>query len=89
MRLLIRYFQPYDQLVGLKEEVLEIPDGSTTRDLLRILVDRHPNLSKYVSLDSDERQMLRMVVVQRDEFLKLGDKLVEGEVLILAPISGG
>ena len=89
MRLLIKYFQPYEQIIGLKEEYLEIPDESTTRDLLKILVDRHPKLSEYVSLDSDERQMLRMVVVQRNEFLKLEDKLVKGEVLILHPISGG
>jgi|Deesub1362A_J573_1020465.scaffolds.fasta_scaffold00012_122 molybdopterin converting factor small subunit len=89
MRLLIRYFQPYDQLVGLKEESLDVPDDATTRDLLRILVNRHPRLADYISFDSDEKQMRRLVVVQRDEFLKLEDRLAEDEVLILYPISGG
>jgi molybdopterin converting factor small subunit len=89
MRLVVKFYPPFDRLVGLREEILYLQEELRVREFLLKLVGMHPVLDEYISIDSDERQMARMVVVQDGVFLKLDEKLVEGDVLILFPISGG
>ena len=37
----VRFFATVRELVGLREETLELPDGGTVENLLDLLVERH------------------------------------------------
>jgi len=89
MRILVKYFPPYNYIIGIREEVIVVPNDIKVKDFLLFLASKYPRLKEFVNLESDEKQMNRMVLVQNGEFLKLNDSLSEGVIMILAPIAGG
>lgn len=89
MKVIVRYYPPFDRITGVREETLDLPENVTTGEFLRYLSSRYPGLKEYVNLDSDERQMNRMLIVQNGEFLRIRDTVKEGLVMVLFPISGG
>jgi len=89
MRITVKYFAHFREITGTDEEELYIPDSLRVRDLLLLLLRKYPGLREYINLESNERQMNRMVLVQYGEFLRINDNLKEGVVMILPPIAGG
>lgn len=88
-----RYLAMLRDLVGLREEVVDVPEHSTLLDFLKKLAERHELLKKTLF---DERGELRegftvahnaSTVPRRElevRMLREGD-----EVVVLPPISGG
>jgi len=81
MRVKVRYFARYRSLVGKSEEELEVPDGTTVRELLEILTDKYPPLKNELE---DLNVSLNGKYVGLDEVLHDGDV-----VAIFPPVSGG
>jgi sulfur-carrier protein len=81
MMLRVRYFASIREFTGLKEEQLEVPEGSTAEALKRKVQGLH------VSLKPEEGNILVAVngsFVEPKRILKPGD-----EVALFPPVSGG
>ena len=81
MRLRVRYFASIREFTGLKEEQLEVPEGSTAEALKRLVQGLH------AALESQEGNILVAVngsFVEPKQALKSGD-----EVALFPPVSGG
>ena len=81
MRLRVRYFASIREFTGLKEEQLEVPEGSTAEALKRSVQGLH------VSLKGQEDNILVAVngsFVEPKRVLNSGD-----EVALFPPVSGG
>ena len=81
MRLRVRYFASIREFTGLKEEQLEVPEGSTAEAVKREVQEIH------TSLEGQEGNILVAVngsFVEPKRVLKVGD-----EVALFPPVSGG
>ncbi|XP_054468956.1 molybdopterin synthase sulfur carrier subunit-like isoform X2 [Anoplopoma fimbria] len=81
----VLYFAKSVELTGLKEEELvAVPTPISSRDLWRLLLQRHPRLS--VLQD-------QVVLAVRQQYVAIGDQVVTlgdgDEVAVVPPLSGG
>ncbi|KAJ9506312.1 Molybdopterin synthase sulfur carrier subunit [Haematococcus lacustris] len=79
----VLYFAVSREVAGVSEEALELEPGTTTDDLLRQLVERHPGLASVLKT---------CVLALNQEYLEAseGTALKPGdEVAIIPPLSGG
>jgi molybdopterin synthase sulfur carrier subunit len=88
MRITVRYFARYRSLVGRGEEEIEVPEGTTVRDLIETLRRKYPVLRNEVFAEEDDLADVHVSkngrYVSFDEVLREGDK-----VAIFPPVSGG
>ena len=81
MTLKLKYFVPFDQLMG-KAEVLQLERGTTVKDLLTALAARYPGFS--------QGSAGYLLFLRNGVICSPGDRLLEGdEISILVPQSGG
>ncbi|MEM7235772.1 MAG: molybdopterin converting factor subunit 1 [Planctomycetota bacterium] len=81
LKLQVLYFAHAQELAGIAEEPVEVPPGSTVRDVVQTLEERHPSLAELLGRS-------RFAVDQ--EFATLDDAIVrEGEFAVIPPVSGG
>lgn len=81
MRVTVRYFAAVREALGLAEEALDVPEGSSLADLVHALEARHPALQPH-------RAGLRYAVAQR--FAPPETPLLPGcDVALIPPVSGG
>ena len=91
----MQFFAAVRELVGLREETLELPNGSTVKNLLDVLVERHgQSLRNYIyDPKSDElRRSLQVLVGDKPTSALNGltTELTDGCVLaIIPPVGGG
>ena len=81
MRLRVRYFASIREFTGLREEQLEVPEGSTAEALKRMVQRLHDTLR------AQEGNILVAVngaFVEPTRILRQGD-----EVALFPPVSGG
>ncbi len=92
-RVKTRYFAVVREVVGLREEEIEVPEGATLQDFIKILTDRYGKLRKVIL---DEKGELKTgynvahntTTVPKHQLDK--KKIKDGdEVVILPPIGGG
>jgi molybdopterin synthase sulfur carrier subunit len=90
MQVQVVAFPPYRAGLGAERLDLEVPDGSTLRDLLRLLARRSGEMGAYANARHDEWLWGQLLVHARGEIVRLDDPLQAGECLeLLPPISGG
>ena len=95
MKVNVQFFAAVRELVGLREETLELPNGSTVKNLLDLLVERHgQSLRNYIyDPKSDElRRSLQVLVGDKptSALNGLSTELTDGCVLaIIPPVGGG
>ena len=83
-------YPPYRAGLGAGKLCLELPEGSTLRDLLRTLAARSRDMRAYAAAQRDEWLWGQLLVHARGEIVRLDDPLHDGECLeLLPPISGG
>lgn len=81
MKVRIRLFGAVSERAGLDEETLEVPDGATTDDLLRLVADRYPST---VGL------LPQLAVAVNLELASTTAALTDDdEVALLPPVAGG
>jgi len=81
MHVRVLYFGIVRERLGLREETLELPPGSTVQDLLRTLAGRHAGFGTGAA-------SLRVAV--NEEYVDSTATLSENdEVAIIPPVSGG
>lgn len=81
MRIRVKLFASFRDIVGTKEEDITLPEGTTVQQLLERYIDRFPQMAKFrehiiLSVNRDYGAPARV--------LKEGD-----EVSFLPPVSGG
>ena len=82
MKIIIRVFGRYKNIVGKDKVQLEITDGNTIRDVLDVFVKRYP---------AAEKDKSRILVI-KDKMYNSHDSIVsDGDELTLSPpvVSGG
>jgi molybdopterin synthase catalytic subunit len=81
MKVRVRLFASVKEIVGSREVVLDLPEGTTAAELLRRFAAEHPRLQGLLPSLA--------LAVNRD-FVEGGRVLVEGdEVAFIPPVSGG
>jgi len=92
MKLTIKFLKPFSDVVGKQELTVEF-DGSTLKDLLKVLVEKYPHLKKEFYTETEQlAEYLCIFVNDKPLFaldgihtgLKNGD-----ELLFFIPVSGG
>ena len=80
MRICVRFFALYKELVGLDEEEYTLKSSSQIEDLINLVVEKHECLKEVKGM----LVAINNVFVKPDTALKDGD-----EVALLPPVSGG
>jgi len=81
MRVRVLYFGIVRERLGLREEAIELAEGSTIADLTALLTARHGNVAAGVSA---LRLAVNLEYVDSDAVLHHDD-----EVAVIPPVSGG
>lgn len=90
MQVTVVPYQPYRDELGSSRLELDVPDGSTLRDVLRRLARQTRKFSEYAEARGDEWLWGQLIVHLRGEMAKLDQPLRDGDCLeLLPPISGG
>ncbi|XP_036972134.1 molybdopterin synthase sulfur carrier subunit [Acanthopagrus latus] len=80
----VLYFAKSVELTRVKEEIVAVPTPISSRDLWRLLLQRHQRLS--VLQD-------QVVLAVRQQYVAVGDQVVTladgDEVAVVPPLSGG
>uniref|UniRef100_A0A671VUY1 Molybdopterin synthase sulfur carrier subunit n=1 Tax=Sparus aurata TaxID=8175 RepID=A0A671VUY1_SPAAU len=80
----VLYFAKSVELTGVKEEIVAVPTPISSRDVWRLLLQRHQRLS--VLQD-------QVVLAVRQQYVAVGDQVVTladgDEVAVVPPLSGG
>jgi molybdopterin converting factor subunit 1 len=81
MRVTVRLFARLRDIVGAGELTRDADDGSTIRDVWRVLTGEYPELAAYTSAVSGARNA---------DYVPMDTTLADGdEVAFLPPVSGG
>ncbi len=81
MKIRLRFFATFREIVGEKDLIIDAEEGSIVQDVISQLLKRYPNL---------EKQKESMIFSVNKEYAGLQTKLNDGdEIGILPPISGG
>lgn len=81
MKVKVKLYAAFRDIVGSKEEDLDLKDGSTVQDLLEDYIKRFPRLSRYRE---------HIILSVNKEYGAPARVLREGdEVSFLPPVSGG
>lgn len=81
MEVRVLFFAAYRELAGLRETVMEFPDGTRLQDVLMRVIEAHPRLGPH--RDS-------MILAVNEEFAEPETPLQPGdEIALLPPMSGG
>ena len=81
---------PYRAGLGAGTLHLELPDGSTLRDVLHVLAQRSQEFAPYAGARRDEWLWGQLLVHVKGEMVRLDDQLSNGDCLeLLPPIAGG
>ena len=83
MKIRVKYLAAIADYTGVSEEELELNDGSTLKDLIKVIRERHPKIKEF------EKRFSILILVngvtKKDE-----DRLSDGDrVALLPPVSGG
>lgn len=80
MRICVRFFALYEDLIGRDEEVYFLKSGSKVGDIINLVVEKHESMKGANGM----LIAINNTFVKLDTFLKDGD-----EVALLPPVSGG
>lgn len=81
MKIKVKFFALYREIVGLRETQADLPPGSTALDLWRLFATRHPQL---------EPNLPHTRFAVNGQYTEAGHILQEGdEVAFIPPVSGG
>ncbi|MEM4971118.1 MAG: MoaD family protein [Sulfolobales archaeon] len=81
----IRLYAVLRDLYGVDKDIIEIPEGSTVRDLLKILSKRSKALEDFM-----EKRLSSIITLVNGLYAPQDQKLREGDVVdLLPPASGG
>ena len=90
MQLDVIAYPPYRAGLGAGTVQLEMPEGSTLRDVLRVLAQRSSEFEPWASARKDEWLWGQLLVHVKGEMVRLDDHLHHGDRLeLLPPIAGG
>jgi molybdopterin converting factor small subunit len=90
MQLSVVAYPPYRAGLGAEPVRLDVPEGSTLRDVLRLLAQRSHEFEPWASAKKDEWLWGQLLVHVRGEMVRLDDRLTDGDCLeLLPPIAGG
>jgi molybdopterin converting factor subunit 1 len=85
MRVRVLYFGVLREMVGRSDEAMELGDGATVEELLRILRGRESNESM-----ANDRTWQGLAIAVNREYVAVETVLRGGdEVALLPPVSGG
>lgn len=81
MQIRMRYFAALREITGLREEILNIPEGTTAANARGLLLERYPRL---------EHALARAVCAVNQQYITPETALKEGdEVVFIPPVGGG
>ncbi|MGZ3610482.1 MAG: MoaD/ThiS family protein [Ktedonobacteraceae bacterium] len=81
MKIYLRYFASFREIVGQNEEMLTVNDGASVADIRSILLVRYPHLQSV---------MQRSACAINHGYVPLDATLHEGdEVVFIPPVGGG
>lgn len=81
MKVKVKFFALYKELVGKEELNVEIKEGSTVKEVLFMLFSKYPELKK---------QKENIILTLNRDYALLGAKLKpKDELALIPPVSGG
>ncbi|MBI4042305.1 MAG: MoaD/ThiS family protein [Deltaproteobacteria bacterium] len=81
MKIKVRYFALYQDLLGKKGESVEMPEGTSLKDLVDQILGSHPQRERFLAFT---RFAVNREYAPLSQFLNEGD-----EIAFLPPVAGG
>jgi sulfur-carrier protein len=89
MRVRVLYFGVLRDLTGASDDAVELPDGATVGELLRVLRGHTSNMAM-ATMGTEKRLWQSLAVAVNREYAAADVLLGDGdEVALLPPVSGG
>ena len=83
-------YPPYRAGLGAEPVDLDLGDGSTLRDVLRMLAQRSAAFKPWAAARNNEWLWGQLLVHRKGEMVRLDDRVDDGDRLeLLPPIAGG
>ncbi len=77
----VRLFAAFKEIIGKSQLDLQIPEGSSVKDVIAVIEETYPAVKKIVQISKYAVNM---------EYIDAGKKLIDGdEITIIMPVSGG
>ena len=90
MQVSVEYTAQIKRAAGRSKDSIELADGATVQSLIESLAGAADEGLKRSLVTSDGRVQPTLLVFVRDEQVRAGDSLHDGDVVtLLSPISGG
>jgi MoaD family protein len=92
MKITIKLLRPFSEIVGKSELILDF-NGNTLDDLIKILIDKYPQLKKELLSETEELSEYLCIFVNDNPVTALDGldtKLkIDDEIIFFIPVSGG
>jgi molybdopterin converting factor small subunit len=86
----LHVYPPYRASVGQDELALDLPAGTTVRQMLEVLAERYPAFEEFARARSDEFLWGQLIVHVNNDIAGLKSTLQPDDVIdLLPPIAGG
>jgi len=92
MRIILRFYADYREIMGMKEMLLDMKDGQTIGGLLSTITKKYPELKTEIFNDQDElNEFITILINGRSiEFLdRAKTRLQDGDMISLFPLRTG
>ncbi|WP_457754121.1 ubiquitin-like small modifier protein 1 [Thermococcus sp.] len=86
MKVKVKYFARFRELAGVSEEIVELPDGTKVKDLIKIIKERHPKFKDEVFEQSENADVN---VSRNGSYVNFDEELKDGDVVALFPPASG
>jgi sulfur-carrier protein len=92
MRIILRYYADYREIMGMKEMLMDLKDGQTIRGLLSTITNKYPELKTEIFEDQDDLKEIVTVLIngRSIEFLeRMNTRLQDGDMISMFPPAHG
>lgn len=92
MRVIMRYYADFREIMGIREMLLDLKDGQTIRGLLATITNKYPELKSELFENQDDlKEFVTVLINGRSiEFLEhMNTRLKDGDMISLFPPAHG
>lgn len=91
MKITIKFYQPYNNIINKSEiDIVTEKDNLNLSELIKLIIEKEPKLKEYLLSDNNEEMFRKFIVIRDNEMLRFDSCINNNDTLkILSPLHGG